>query len=235
MQATAMVETELKEVNYSISLIGDSPKKLLSEQLKLIKEQKERGEIVDHPLLHAQSFNMLSIPEGMSVDNYINNLLKSKALKLNEVNCIILSLGKSRKSIRKEVASGRCTTNDNIHKGVRKWTTYHVLYEEHVVVNSKGETQYDAKGHPITRLHEISAHITKGEALSAAKDYATDYETEVIIELERRLDGSYSRIAKVAPIMRDEIIYEEVPDNHFKIFGVGHNAVARFNGMFNTY
>lgn len=227
-----IIVEELQKVHFSIRLVGDSPKKLLGEKIKELKERKERGEIVDHPLLHAQSFNMLSVPEGIATDSYINNLLKADALKLNEVNCVILSLSHTRKAIKTEVASGRCSTNDKIHKGARKWVTYHVVYEEVAVRNLKGELQFDEKDVLITRMKEISAHITKGDAMAAAKEYATDNLTQTIVELERRLDGSDSRIAAVEPIMRDEITYEEVPDNHFKFFGTGYSNTESFRGSY---
>lgn len=176
---------------------GEKPLPILKEVLDY--HRSDQTTQPDHPIVKAKGFELVAIPENQSWSTFKDNFLANTA-KPNTVYIAILKMGTKKIQIDEMQMTGKCNTNENIAKGARKWDTKYVVY-----VNGK----------------EIQLFDGKTEAMQFAKQYAIDNDTEVNVELEKRLNGSASRVADIKPMKKHVKKIEEVVSNQFLFFGKG--------------
>lgn len=185
---------------------GGKPKEVLSA---LFRAQKELDVQDQSVILKAKAFKLISIPSryAQQPERYIDSLLDGNTdedgdrLSHDTVYCVVLSMRDEMKTSEYEEMTGRCRNNENIHKGGRKWVTKYVVYEKEFNI-------------------ELEILDGKTEAMKWAKEYAIDKDRNVYIELEKRLDGSQSRIADIEPIKKTLKKKEMVPNNRYIYFGL---------------
>lgn len=184
--------------NYRFTVEGNKLKDALKPTLDRLKTNHP-----NHAIFKAKKMQMVALPEKEDRYRFIENFMSRDA----EPN--IMYVGITRISTKfidmdGEEMTGRCHNKEVKFKGTRKWETKYVLYNQQVLPSAY-----------------IEMYDTKGEAVDAAKEYAMKHDTEVLIELEKVLNGSNSRITNISPIKRKVSGRREVPDNQYVVFGKG--------------
>jgi hypothetical protein len=203
-----------KVAPYSFTMQGEKPLPLLKNKMEIFRQTEQ-----NHPVLNAKGAELISIPQGKDIWEYINEFVGTIALP-NKVYIAILKLGAVEiEYIDSEEMTGKCNVKDNIVKGARKWDTKHVVYHAEQIKDTAGGYLYDENANPVTRNVELGLFDTKGEAMSFAKQQAMDSDCEVFVELEKRLDGTSNRVADISPIKRKVKQVHERTVNEFLYFG----------------
>lgn len=193
---------------YSFRLRGEKPMPLIKGKRDTLVEETNGA----HPLIKAKKYELVSIPETLTSNQFVEMFLDSPKSEVDTIYIAIMGL--NTKTILEEVTklTGRCTTNDIVHKGARKWEKLYVLYLSYV------------DGHDVTQQREMASFDKKGDALAEAKRLAVENEADVEIRLENRLVGSSPIVATLSPEIKTFNQSKEIPYNHFLIFGKGEHG-----------
>jgi hypothetical protein len=200
---------------FKFTLEGENPLPLLKEQIERMREVAS-----DDPLLKAKAFELVSIPDHIGQDQFVTEFLRHTA-EPNKVYIAILKMGTKVVQSDENVKTGKCNVKNNVVKGARKWKTTYAVYVAEHAKDMNGVELYDEIDEPILRNKEIGSFDTKGDAMDFAKTYSVDHDCETFIEIEKRLDGSNSRVASLSPQIKRTKRTQQVPANKFLYFGKG--------------
>lgn len=171
---------------------------------------------------HFDDVQLLALPGGTEPYRYIQAI--KDQFTGTQAGCFIMYLGDDKIKIPREELTGKCSKNEEVFKGQRKWLTQYVVY------TNTTKRYYDSEGTPVdieTPL-EISAHDTKGDAVEAAKEYAIQNSVKSYIRLEKRLDANSGKQFIAEYEAQTKTVYDEkvVPQNRYMFFGQFEEAMT---------